>query len=101
MPIEVEYEAGSVEIVQQHDGSKIALRKLAADYDVSDRTAALGFLQKHAAKGQVVTGLLYVDPDAEDMHAHLDTVETPLNSLEVGELCPGNSALEKINASLR
>ena len=45
-------------------------------------SAAMTFLQKHAAKGQVVTGLLYVDPDAEDLHAHLDTVETPLNTLD-------------------
>ena len=42
------------------------------------------FLQKHAAKGQIVTGLLYVDPESEDLHAHLDTVETPLNTLEEG-----------------
>ena len=66
-----------------------------------DRLAAMTFLQKHAAKGQVVTGLLYVDPEAEDLHAHLDTVETPLNTLEAKELCPGSAALEKINASLR
>jgi len=59
------------------------------------------FLQKHAAKGQVVTGLLYVDPDSEDMHAHLDTVERPLNTLNASDLCPGTSALDKINASLR
>ena len=59
------------------------------------------FLQKHAAKGQVVTGLLYVDPDSEDLHTHLDTVETPLNTLEAKDLCPGTAALEKINASLR
>ena len=39
------------------------------------------FLQKHAAKGQIVTGLLYVDPDSEDLHTHLNTVETPLNAL--------------------
>jgi 2-oxoglutarate ferredoxin oxidoreductase subunit beta len=49
----------------------------------------------------VVTGLLYVDPDAEDLHAHLDTVEAPLNTLEARELCPGSGALDKINASLR
>jgi 2-oxoglutarate ferredoxin oxidoreductase subunit beta len=49
----------------------------------------------------VVTGLLYVDPDSEDLHTHLDTVATPLNTLEAGDLCPGTSALEKINASLR
>jgi len=101
MPIEVKYEPGSVEIVEQHDGSKIALRKIAADYDLHDRTAAMGFLQKHAAKGQIVTGLLYVEPESEDLHAHLRTVETPLNALNERDLCPGQSALDQINASLR
>ena len=88
-------------MVEQHDGSKLALRKLAADYDLHDRTAALSFLQHHAAKGQIVTGLLYVDEDAEDLHAHLRTVDGPLNALGETELCPGQAALDKINASLR
>src|SRR6188472_776999 len=100
-PITVDYAPGTVQVVEQHDGSRIALRKIDADYDAHDRVGAMTFLQKHAAKGQIVTGLLYVDPDAEDMHAHLDTVETPLNTLEAKELCPGSSALDKINASLR
>jgi 2-oxoglutarate ferredoxin oxidoreductase subunit beta len=59
------------------------------------------FLQKHAARGQIVTGLLYVDPDSEDLHTHLNTVDTPLNALDAGQLCPGSAALDKINASLR
>jgi 2-oxoglutarate ferredoxin oxidoreductase subunit beta len=100
-PIKVDYEPGSVEIVEQHDGSKLALRKLAADYDVNDRLAAMSFLQQHAAKGQVVTGLLYVEREAEDLHAHLNTVDVPLNSLSEKELCPGSAVLDKINASLR
>ena len=66
-----------------------------------DRLGAQTFLQKHAAKGQIVTGLLYVDPDSEDLHSHLNTVEAPLNGLEADTLCPGTAALEKINASLR
>jgi 2-oxoglutarate ferredoxin oxidoreductase subunit beta len=45
--------------------------------------------------------LLYVDPESEDLHAHLDTVETPLNTMDERTLCPGSAALEKINASLR
>ena len=98
-PITVDYAPGTVQVVEQHDGTKLALRKLDADYDVHDRLAAMSFLQKHAAKGQVVTGLLYVDPDAEDLHAHLNTVETPLNALAAKELCPGSAALEKINAA--
>src|SRR5882757_9068819 len=100
-PITVDYAPGSVQVVEQHDGTRLALRKLDADYDVHDRLAAMAFLQKHAAKGQVVTGLLYVDPDSEDLHAHLNTVDTPLNGLEAKDLCPGTAALEKINASLR
>ena len=83
------------------DGTRLVLRKLDADYDVHDRLAAMSFLQKHAAKGQVVTGLLYVEPDAEDLHAHLNTVDTPLNAMEAQDLCPGSTALEKINAGLR
>ena len=101
MPIEVKYEPGTVEVVEQHDGSKIALRKLSADYELHDRTAALGFLQHHAAKGQIVTGLLYMEKDSEDLHSHLHTVDAPLNSLGEKELCPGQAALDQFNASLR
>jgi 2-oxoglutarate/2-oxoacid ferredoxin oxidoreductase subunit beta len=100
-PINVDYEPGSVELVMQHDGSTLALRKLDADYDVHDRLAAMNFLQQHAAKGQIVTGLLYVAPEAQDLHGHLNTVDAPLNTLSEKELCPGSTALEKFNASLR
>jgi 2-oxoglutarate ferredoxin oxidoreductase subunit beta len=100
-PIKVDYEPGTVELVEQHDGSTLALRKLAADYDVHDRLAAMTFLQHHAAKGQIVTGLLYVEQEPEDLHAHLNTVAVPLNTLSERELCPGSAALDKINASLR
>jgi 2-oxoglutarate ferredoxin oxidoreductase subunit beta len=101
MPITVAYEPGAVEIVEQHDGSKLVLKKVAADYDPHDRVGAMNFLQQHAAKGQIVTGLLYVDRDPEDLHRHFNTVKAPLNSLSEQELCPGSAALEKINASLR
>jgi len=100
-PITVDYAPGTVRVVEQHDGTKLALRKLDADYDAHDRVGAVAFLTKHAAKGQIVTGLLYVDPDSEDLHSHLDTVETPLNALDEKALCPGSAALDKINASLR
>jgi 2-oxoglutarate ferredoxin oxidoreductase subunit beta len=100
-PITVDYAPGTVQVVEQHDGSRIALRKIDADYDPHDRVGAMSFLQRHAAKGQIVTGLLYVDHEAEDLHAHLDTVDVPLNTLDAKALCPGSAALDKINASLR
>jgi 2-oxoglutarate ferredoxin oxidoreductase subunit beta len=42
-----------------------------------------------------------VEPEGEDLHAHLGTVDEPLNSLTEAELCPGAAVLERINASLR
>jgi len=100
-PIHVDYAPGTVELVEQHDGTTLALRKVNAEYDVHDRLAAMTFLQHHAAQGQIVTGLLYVSPDSEDLHGHLNTVDGPLNALGEQELCPGSGALDKINASLR
>ncbi len=100
-PITVDYAPGKVAAVTQHDGSVLNLRKLNDEYDPHDRLAAMNFLQRHAAQGQIVTGLLYVEADADDLHSNLDTVERPLNQLDASSLCPGAAALDKINASLR
>ena len=100
-PIHVDYAPGTLEMVEQHDGTVLTLRKLNAEYDVHDRLAAMSFLHQHADKGQIVTGLLYVQSDADDLHGHLNTIATPLNTLAEKELCPGSAALDKINASLR
>jgi 2-oxoglutarate ferredoxin oxidoreductase subunit beta len=100
-PIAVDYAPGSVEMVRQHDGSTLKLRKLADDYDVHDRVAALSWLQQRHAAGELVTGLLYVDPEPTDLHQHMNTVATPFNELSEKELCPGSAALGKLNASLR
>ncbi|HLH92610.1 MAG TPA: 2-oxoacid:ferredoxin oxidoreductase subunit beta [Xanthobacteraceae bacterium] len=99
--IHLDQAPGTVQVVEQHDGSRLVLRKLNEDYDVHDRLAAMNFLQTHAAKGQIVTGLIYLESEAEDLHANLNTVEAPLNALGEKELCPGTAALDKINASLR
>ena len=90
-----------MQTVEQHDGTTLVLRKIDADYDVHDRLAAMNFLQHHAAKGQVVTGVLYLDQEPEDLHNHLNTTETPLNALSEKDLCPGSVMLDKINAGLR
>src|SRR3954452_5542384 len=97
--IKVEYAPGTVEMVRQHDGSTLRLRKLANDYDVHDRIAAMTYLQQRHAAGEIVTGLLYVDPEPRDLHAYLGTVETPFNELDEAALCPGSKALDKINSS--
>jgi len=100
-PITVEYAAGTVEMVKQHDGSVLRLRKLANDYDVHDPIAAMTYLQQRHAAGEVVTGLLFVEADHGDLHEFLDTVEAPLNALGEAELCPGEAILDRYNAAHR
>jgi 2-oxoglutarate ferredoxin oxidoreductase subunit beta len=100
-PIEIDHEPGTTQLVTQHDGSVLALHKLGEHYDPSDRVGALAYLQARQALGEIVTGLLFVDPGSQDMHDALATVDAPLNTLGDAELTPGAAALEAVNASLR
>ncbi len=99
--ITVDYAPGEVIDVQQHDGSTLRLHKLHPDYDPTDRVAAMAYMQGHAAKGELVTGLLYLEAEAGDLHAAQRTSARPLNSLGTAELCPGAAALEKLNVGWR
>ncbi|WP_457445930.1 2-oxoacid:ferredoxin oxidoreductase subunit beta [Roseateles sp. P5_E4] len=87
--------------VPQADGSTLRLRKMAPDYDPTDRLNAMNAMQLRAAAGEIATGLLYVDPAAKDWHAAQRTAAGALNSLGEKALCPGSVALAKINAGLR
>ena len=95
------YPPGSLRRIVQHDGSVLHLRKLDKDYDPSDRVGAMNYLHEREALGEIVTGLLYVDSSAEELHRYLNTVEKPLNKLRDAELCPGSKVLEALNDSLR
>ena len=99
--ITASYEPGTVETVHTHDGGILRLRKLAEDYDVTDRVAAMNFLQHHHSRGEIVTGLLYVDPEPDELHRAHNTAIKPLNAMTDAELIPGAAALETLNASLR
>jgi 2-oxoglutarate ferredoxin oxidoreductase subunit beta len=99
--ITADYAPGDAVEITQHDGSVLRLRKLASDYDPTDRIKAMNYLHERAAAGEVVTGLLFFKSDPSDLHAYLNTLEKPLNKLGERELCPGAVALEKLNAALR
>jgi 2-oxoglutarate ferredoxin oxidoreductase subunit beta len=100
-PITAEYAPGTMREVAQHDGSVIRLRKLEEDYDPTNRRGAMSYLAERQEAGELVTGLLYLDPEPQDLHAYLGTVDEPLNALGDEALVPGNAALAKVNASLR
>jgi len=105
--------AWNAEVLVVNDGSTDRTAAIVAEFaQVNPEVRLLnnrenrgkGFSVRHGvlnAVGEIVTGLLYVDPNPRDLHAHLKTVDTPLNQLDDAALVPGAKALEAINASLR
>ncbi len=99
--ITADYEPGENADVELFDGSKLKLSKVSSLWDPRDKNSAVHHLNASKAKGQILTGLFYIDTEAEDLHNKLGTVDKPLNKLGYSELCPGNDALNAINDSFR
>ncbi|MEZ5415987.1 MAG: 2-oxoacid:ferredoxin oxidoreductase subunit beta [Vicinamibacterales bacterium] len=96
-----EQEAGTAKSVMMHDGSWVTFRKVAENYDPTDRDTAYGYIRERQKAGEVLTGLLYVSPDSRDMAAQNEIVPGPLTNLPFEQLCPGSAELEKLQARFR
>jgi 2-oxoglutarate/2-oxoacid ferredoxin oxidoreductase subunit beta len=94
-------ETAGVMAVTMHDGSVLRFRKVGSDYDPTNRDAAYAYVRRRQEQGEIVTGLLYVDPSSTDMHAVNNTVEGPLTDLPYSDLCPGSAALEALMEEYR
>ena len=88
--------SGDAMSVTMHDGSVVRFRKSAEDYDPTDRDGAYEHVRAHQRRGEVVTGLLYIDERSRDMHALNRTTATPLVDLPYDKLCPGGAALQTL-----
>lgn len=99
--ITTDYDAGSIKEVELHDGTMLRLQKIAEGWDPFDRSSALQAIEAARAKGDILTGLLYMNPETRDLHQMLGTTDIPLNQLKEDVLSPGIDRLEKINAGLR
>ena len=99
--ITAQYEPGAVRNVMLHDGSWVRLRKIADDYDSTDRDAAHTFIRELQKAGEIATGLLYLSADSSDLHEQSNTVSIPLVQLPYEQLCPGGAELEKLQRRFR
>jgi 2-oxoglutarate ferredoxin oxidoreductase subunit beta len=91
----------SLVTVMMHDGSTVRFRKVDSEYDPKDRDAAYAYVRARQGHGEVVTGLLYIDETAADMHAVSGTIDRPLVDLPYADLCPGSGALAELMAEYR
>jgi len=99
--ITVETEAGAVTPVTLHDGSRVRLSRMPEHYDPRDRASALEVLLGCQSRGEIPTGLLYLDENIPDMHTLAHTVEEPLATLDHAQLCPGAEALAELQSRWR
>lgn len=84
--IEVDYEPGTVQDIAFDDGSHVLLRKLERDYDPTSRLGALQVIHETSDRGELVTGLLFIDTAAQDLCAREHLTKTPLAQLKEGDL---------------
>jgi 2-oxoglutarate ferredoxin oxidoreductase subunit beta len=99
--ISIDYEPGTTTEVRMHDGSKLYLKKLAEDYDPTDKLNAIGVIHEAARRGEFATGILYIEPDKDDFVTLLNLVDEPLATLPVERVRPPREALEEVMESLR
>ena len=95
--IKIDYKEDSSMKVELHDGSKMILHKLSKRYDPSSRRKAISRIFDSRDKGEIVTGLIYLDQNEKDTHDSLQTSIKPFNSLTQKELSPGTRAINEIN----
>lgn len=99
--ISVDYEPGSATEITLHDGSRLLLRKLGTDYDPTNKTEALRVLTEAHDKGEIVTGLFYIDTKSKNFLELLNLVDEPLATLPESRVRPPKQVLDELMEGLR
>jgi 2-oxoglutarate ferredoxin oxidoreductase subunit beta len=99
--ISVDYDPGTTLEVEMHDGSKLRLRKLEEDYDPTDRIHAITRLNEAKEKGEMLTGVLYVNTKMPTFLDLLNITDQPLATLPSSAVRPRPEVLEQVMEELR
>jgi 2-oxoglutarate ferredoxin oxidoreductase subunit beta len=99
--ISVDYDPGTTIEVEMHDGSKLRLRKLEEEYDPTDKIHAITRLNEAKEKGEMLTGVLYVNTKVPTFLDLLNMTDRPLATLPASELRPSREVLEQAMEELR
>jgi 2-oxoglutarate/2-oxoacid ferredoxin oxidoreductase subunit beta len=99
--IAVEYDPGTTLDVTMHDGSHLQLRKLEENYNPADRIQAITRLTEAHDKGEVLTGVFYVNTKLPNFIDMLNVVDQPLATLPDSLTRPGKEALDAAMEELR
>jgi 2-oxoglutarate/2-oxoacid ferredoxin oxidoreductase subunit beta len=99
--ISVDIPEGEAVDVQMHDGSHLRIRKLDRDFDPTNRRKALVALEEAEIKHEVLTGVLYVNPNKPNFVDLLNMSDDPLATLPESQTRPPKSVLDTVMEELR
>jgi 2-oxoglutarate ferredoxin oxidoreductase subunit beta len=99
--ISVDIPEGQVMDVTMHDGSHLRIRKLQRDFDPTDRLASLAALEEAEKKGEVLTGVLYVNTTKPTFLELLNLAGHPLATLPESQVRPPRAVLDQVMEELR
>lgn len=94
-------DTNGVTTVPMHDGSVVHFRSVPRDYDPTNRETVQEYVQGHHGRGEIVTGLLYIDESVGDVHELNGTPDEALAHVPFEKLCPGSQALDKLQERFR
>jgi 2-oxoglutarate ferredoxin oxidoreductase subunit beta len=94
--ITVEYDPGTTTEITLHDGSRLILKKLNSDYDPTNKTESLRVLGEAHDKGEIVTGLFYLDTQQPNFMEMLNFVDDPLATLPESSVRPPKKVLDEV-----
>ncbi len=99
--IAVDYDPGTTTDVSMHDGSRLRLRKLEETYDPTNKAEALKRMAEAHDRGEVLTGVFYVNPAAPSFMELLNVCDEPLGTLPQERVRPPRAVLEECMEELR
>jgi 2-oxoglutarate ferredoxin oxidoreductase subunit beta len=99
--IAVDIPEGTSMDVRLHDGSMLRIRKIEREYDPTNRRAALEALEEAETKGEVLTGVLYVNTGKPTFVEQLNLEQEPLATLPESKTRPSKAVLDQVMEELR
>jgi 2-oxoglutarate ferredoxin oxidoreductase subunit beta len=99
--IDVDYDPGTTVDLTMHDGSHLRLRKLAEDYDPTDKLLAIKTLTEAHHKGETLTGIFYIEPNKPTFMDLLHVTDEPLATLPAEAVRPPKAVLDEVMESFR
>lgn len=99
--IKADYDKGVTMPVELHDGSTILLKKVDERFNPADRSEVMAYLEDHRSRGEIVTGLLYINEQLEEMHGIAGSSKQALTTMDFEQLNPGSDALAKLQQRMR